>query len=100
VTSAESDGKRVYTLTEAGTAEAERRTAEAGDAWWADPEGGVHPGYLFRAIGALGLAAKQVVRAGTAQQLRQTVDIIDGARKEIYALLAADTPDDGEPPQA
>jgi DNA-binding PadR family transcriptional regulator len=100
VTSAESDGKRVYTLTEEGTAEAERRAAEAGDAWWADPDGGVHPGYLFRAIGALGLAAKQVVRAGTAEQLRQTIDIIDGARKDIYGLLATDTPDEGEPTQA
>jgi DNA-binding PadR family transcriptional regulator len=100
VTSTESDGKRVYTLTEAGTAEAARRAAEAGEAWWAEPAGGVHPGYLFRAIGALGLAAKQVVRAGTAQQLRQAIDIIDGARKEIYELLASDAPDDGDPTDA
>jgi DNA-binding PadR family transcriptional regulator len=96
VTAVESDGKRVYTLTEAGVAEAERRSAEAGDAWWADPDGGVHPGYLFRSIGALGLAAKQVVKAGTAEQLRRTIEIIDRARKDIYELLASDATDVGE----
>jgi DNA-binding PadR family transcriptional regulator len=95
VTPAESDGKRVYTLTDAGTGEAERRAAEGGaDAWWNDRSGSVHPGHLFRAIGALGLAAKQVVRAGTAEQLGAAVDIVDRARKEIYGLLATDSPDE------
>ena len=54
VTSADTDGKRVYTVTADGTAEAERRLAEAGgEPWSVDAGGGVHPGHLFRSIGAL-----------------------------------------------
>jgi DNA-binding PadR family transcriptional regulator len=95
VTSAHSDGKRVYTLTDAGVAEAERRAEEGGaEPWWVVGEGGVHPGYLFRAIGGLGLAAKQVVKAGTAQQVKRAIDVVDRARRELYGLLAADRSDD------
>lgn len=98
VTSTHTDGKRVYTITEAGTAEAERRAEQGGgEPWWSVGEGGLHPGHLFRAIGGLGLAAKQVVRAGTAQQVRRAVDIVDGARKQLYALLATDSPDEPGP---
>ena len=74
-TSAETDGKRVYTITAAGAEEATRRVAEAGaEPWAVGSEGGVHPGHLFRSIGALGLAARQVVHAGTPDQLAKVVD--------------------------
>jgi DNA-binding PadR family transcriptional regulator len=97
VTSAERDGKRVYTLTDAGVAEAARRADEGGaDPWWAVAEGGVHPGHLFRAIGGLGLAAKQVVKAGTAQQVERAIDIVDRARRELYGLLASDRSEDAD----
>jgi len=88
-TSAESEGKRVYTITEAGAAEAERRVAESGGAPWAHgPGAGVHPGMLFRSVGALGLAGKQVVVAGTPAQLARAIEIVDTARQQIYRLLA------------
>jgi DNA-binding PadR family transcriptional regulator len=88
-TSAETDGKRVYTITAAGADEATRRVAEAGAEPWAfGPEGGVHPGHLFRSIGALGLAARQVVHAGTPEQLAKVIEIVDNARREVYRLLA------------
>ena len=93
-TSAETDGKRVYTITTAGAEEATRRIAEAGaEPWAAGSEGGVHPGHLFRSIGALGLAARQVVQAGSPDQLAKVVEIVDNARRDIYRLLA-DEPTD------
>ncbi len=93
-TSAEFEGKRVYTISESGAEEASRRVAEAGGEPWAPgPEGGVHPGHLFRSIGALGLAGRQVVRVGTPEQLAKVVEIVDNARRDVYRLLA-DEPTD------
>ena len=89
-TSAESEGKRVYTITEVGTAEAERRVAEAGGDLWSHGFGsGVHPGMLFRSMGGLAFACKQAVAAGlTAAQLAKAIEIVEGARQQIYRLLA------------
>lgn len=90
VTVAEDDGKRVYTITDSGREEAERRMDDAGGAPWATS--GVHPGQLFRAFGTLGMAAKQIAAAGSPAQLTAAIGIIDQARQTIYQLLA-----DGEP---
>jgi DNA-binding PadR family transcriptional regulator len=84
-------GKRVYTVTEEGAAEAERRIEEAGGEPWATDSGaGVHPGHLFRSIGTLTMAAKQIVAAGTAGQLAAAVKVTDNARKELYRILGDD----------
>lgn len=93
VTSAERDGKRVYTVTDAGRAEAARRIADAGAEPWATAgfDGGANPGLLFRSFGTLGMAAKQVVAAGTPAQLAAAIAIVDNARREIYRLLGDDT---------
>ena len=89
-TSAEADGKRVYTITDAGQTEAERRVAEAGGDLWSHGRGsGVHPGMLFRSIGGLAFAGKQAVAAGLSQaQLAQAIKIVDDARQQLYRLLA------------
>lgn len=94
VTVAENDGKRVFTVTEAGRAEAARRIEEAGAEPWAAAagfDGTANPGLLFRSFGTLGMAAKQVVAAGTPAQLAAAIGIIDNARKELYRLLGDDT---------
>ena len=67
--------------------------AEAGAEPWAVGSEGVHPGHLFRSIGALGMAARQVVQAGTPEQLAKVVAIVDNARRDVYRLLA-DEPTD------
>jgi DNA-binding PadR family transcriptional regulator len=91
VTSADADGKRVYTVTADGIAEAERRIEEAGGEPWASDGGaGVHPGHLFRSIGMLTMAAKQIVAAGTPAQLAAAVKVTDHARKELYRILGDD----------
>jgi DNA-binding PadR family transcriptional regulator len=91
VTSADADGKRVYTATSEGTAEAERRIEEAGGEPWAESGTGIHPGHLFRSIGTLTMAAKQIVAAGTPAQLAAAVKVTDNARKELYRILGDDT---------
>ena len=79
----EQDGKRVYTLTDEGRAEAERRLAQA-PPW-------VSEGPNFReSIKGLALAYRQVVAAGTAEQVDQANQILVDARKQLYRLLAED----------
>lgn len=89
-TSAESDGKRVYTITADGATEAARRIEQAGEPWPGSGAGGVHPGVLFRAIAALTMAAKQTVVAGSPAQLAAAIRVVDGARKEMYRILGED----------
>lgn len=102
VTGTERDGKRVFTVTDAGREEARRRIEEAGAEPWAavGGDGGVHPGLLFRSLGTLGMAAKQVVAAGTAAQLAAAVAVVDNARRELYRLLGDDTTADATDPTA
>ena len=92
VTSADADGKRVFTITDEGRTEAARRVAEAGGEPWAFADPSLHPGRLFRSIGGLTLAAKQVVIAGSPAQLAAAVGIVDRARQELYRLLAEAEP--------
>ena len=92
VTSADADGKRVFTITDEGRTEAARRVAEAGGEPWAFADPSLHPGRLFRSIGGLTLAAKQVVIAGSPAQLAAAVGIVDRARQELYRLLAESEP--------
>lgn len=88
VTSIESDGKRVYAIAAAGTAELER-LEQAGDGpRWNAGGNGVHPGQLFRALRGLELAAKQVLLAGGQQQLASAIAVVSAARTELYRQLA------------
>lgn len=89
--SVEEGGKRVFSLTETGEAEANLRTAAAGDSmpWDRDGERGGH-GELHSALGQLHMAAKQLRMVGTAEQVQRAADILTSARKQLYALLAED----------
>ena len=90
VTAIERDGKRVFEITEAGTAEATRRLEEAGGAPWDLTDDGVGPWQVKESMGLLFLAAKQVSMAGTTEQLQQAVSILAEARKKLYLLLSQD----------
>jgi DNA-binding PadR family transcriptional regulator len=91
VTGEERDGKRVYSITDAGRSELEERKARSGDTppWEAGPLG---PGYreLREAAYQFGVAAMQVWRVGTERQKQQVAEILNEARKRIYALMAED----------
>jgi DNA-binding PadR family transcriptional regulator len=91
VTGQEQDGKRVYTITDAGRVELEERRERGGDhdPWEFGPLGeGL--GQLRDAGFQLAAAAMQVARTGSEPQRKQAAEILADARKKLYALLAED----------
>jgi DNA-binding PadR family transcriptional regulator len=88
VTSAESDGKRVYTITEAGVAllkanpVVDRRGGEGG--------GGDDRPRPWQAFMKLGAAVKQANMEGDDATRTKLIAILARARREVYAMLAED----------
>jgi DNA-binding PadR family transcriptional regulator len=87
VRSSERDGKRVYSITDEGRAEAQRLLDDAGAPPWADVARG---GGIRGAMMQLAAAARQVGTAGSADQVERAVLVITTARKELYKILAED----------
>jgi DNA-binding PadR family transcriptional regulator len=90
VSSAEIDGRRVYTLTDTGRqASAASPTLRS----WSDgaADGSAN---LPDAVKALLGATMQVQRMGTPQARQETLRILTNARRQVYRLLA----DDEDPP--
>lgn len=82
VTSAEVDGKRVFTITESGRELLKTRPAEDAGA----PEGNEkHP---WEAYAKLGAAVKQAAIEGDAATHEKLRAILLKARREVYGLLA------------
>lgn len=85
----EQEGRRVFTLTEAGRAEAEHAREADGDPLDALDGAARDPRLRLRhAVHGLGAAARQVATAGTAEQVDETLSILADARRRIYSLLA------------
>jgi DNA-binding PadR family transcriptional regulator len=84
----EAEGRRVFSLTEAGAAEAAAIRERVGDAPW-ETTGPQDPRMALRqAVHALGGAARQVALAGSADDAQKALEILREARRSIYALLA------------
>ena len=82
------EGKRVFSLTDEGRAEAAKVT-EQGEPWAASPGGPEGAGFrLWQSAMQLGAAVKQVGMAGTPEQVEAALEILAEARKRVYALLA------------
>ena len=90
VTVEERDAKRIFSLTDAGRAEHEKRSSESGDPWKHGGTGGSERPALFESVKQLHLAARQVGMAGDETQVASAVAIVNDARKKLYQLLAAD----------
>ena len=85
----EPNGRKTYSLTEAGRDEA---TRSAGQSPWApetEPEDAKFTA-LPKAGFELAQAAAQVGRTGSPEQIQQAVAAIDEARRRIYSILAQD----------
>jgi len=88
VRSEERDGKRVYSLTDAGRTEGADRTARYGATpWESGAEGEAGTVALFKALAQLVGATKQMRGADAAQMERATA-AIRGASKELYQILS------------
>lgn len=88
----EGEGRRRFTLTDAGRAEAER----LGEAPWEQVTAGVAPAAwnLRDAIAQTAQAAWSVGAAGTEAQQARALEILTEARRRLYAILAeGDQPD-------
>ena len=84
----EHDGKRVYSITDAGTAELKERAARSGDAPWDFGPAAEGLGALRDAGFQLAASAMQVARTGSKEQRERAAEILAEARRKIYALLA------------
>jgi DNA-binding PadR family transcriptional regulator len=83
------DGKRVFSLTDAGRADlAERRERDDGSAPWEIGGFGEAVGQLRDAMFSLGAAAMQVARTGTESQRKKAAEVLAEARKKLYTMLA------------
>ncbi|MDQ6774229.1 MAG: PadR family transcriptional regulator [Candidatus Dormibacteraeota bacterium] len=90
VTGAEVEGKRVFSLTEAGRAEVAAAQQRGRHAPWEGMFGEADDAHsqLRNSAFQLAAAAWQVGRAGSREQVTATVAILDEARRQVYALLA------------
>jgi DNA-binding PadR family transcriptional regulator len=88
----EIEGKRVYSLTDAGRAQVESQK-ESGRTPWDEFAGGgdetLHT--LREAAFKLASAAMQVAHAGSKEQIDRAVAILNDARRQLYAILAEDS---------
>jgi DNA-binding PadR family transcriptional regulator len=94
VTASEADGKRVFELTSSGREAAAAR----GDAPapWESAARGARGGFsqLRELIGQVMAATKQVASAGGEAQVERAAEVLRGARRDLYRILAED--DDAE----
>jgi DNA-binding PadR family transcriptional regulator len=96
VTVAERDGRRTFSITDAGRAEVER-TSEGRRAPWEELADEDHEGTrrlrasLFQVMGAV----MQVAAAGDEGQVARAESLLKGTRKALYRLLAEDDGGDG-----
>jgi DNA-binding PadR family transcriptional regulator len=89
------DGKKTYTLTEAGRTYVQENAEALREPWASEQEGGRDNHIDLRsALHGLMGAVKQVAQAGTAAQMKEAATILNTARKGLYKLLAED--DTGE----
>ena len=84
----ESDGKRRFTLTDSGTAEAKEKAGE--ESPWDHVRAGVAPEqFLLReSTRKLHHAIGQVFAAADESQQKQVRELLDENRRRIYAILA------------
>lgn len=87
ITAKESNGRKTYSLTKDGQAEADK--AAANPPWH---DSAKHDSSRHTALPKAGVelaqAAAQVGRSGTPEQVAEAVQVLDEARRKLYAILA------------
>jgi DNA-binding PadR family transcriptional regulator len=96
VSAQDADGKRVFTISDAGRRHLAEHRSVSGESPWersAVPRGGD----LRRSVAELVGPARQIGRFGSESQVTQAVAVLADATRRLYRILA-DTPD--APPEA
>ena len=85
------DGKRVFSLTDAGRAYAEERAEELAHVFDANSsDEGSEVTDLRQLLMSVGSAAVQVVTTGTPEQVAAARTVLSNTRRELYLILAED----------
>jgi len=90
-------GRRAYQLTDEGRAYADSHADELRAPW--DEVSGTagHPAReMHSLVGQVGMAAFQVITAGSEAQAAQARQVLTDARKSLYRILAADDDETGD----
>lgn len=90
----EQEGRRNYTLTDAGRAYVQERRDDL-VAPWEEMSDSVDDDVasLFKEMRQVGMAAAQIGHMGSPQQIAQARTLLANARRALYSLLAEDEPD-------
>ena len=95
VRSDESEGRKLFHLTDAGREEA----AAAGAPWEAASESVDSDAWeLFNVARQVGMAIFQIAQVGSAEQLASAREVLTNARRSLYGILAEDD-DEQQPPE-
>lgn len=86
----EAEGRKTYSLTEAGRAQADAANGAEREAPRSAPTPAGRAGALAKAGANLTQAALQLGRTGTEEQIAEGVEVLDGARRALYGILARD----------
>ncbi|HTX81315.1 MAG TPA: PadR family transcriptional regulator [Streptosporangiaceae bacterium] len=100
VTDEKSDGRRTYSLTDAGRAYVTANPDKARGAWESSQqqESWQIPG-LFAEAARLGSGIVQLAHAGTPEQIRAAERLLEATRRELYRILAGDPSEDNDDEQ-
>ena len=91
VAAQESDGRKEFTLTDAGREYVEANREKLGEPWAdVNKDVGEGPIAIRRLIGPLAAAAMQVAQVGSDAQVEQARELLVETRKRLYQLLAED----------
>ncbi|HLV72204.1 MAG TPA: PadR family transcriptional regulator [Vulgatibacteraceae bacterium] len=87
----ETAGRRSYRLTDEGRAYVEENAERLTEPWAEmTPEYGEGVPELFKQAAQTGAAVMQIVHSGSARQVAQARDVLAGARRDLYRILADD----------
>jgi DNA-binding PadR family transcriptional regulator len=90
ISSQETEGKRLFSLTDSGREEAERQPA--GQAPWEQVTAGVDQSTVRMrdAVAQAAAAVMQVLHAGTDEQKAKALEVLTETRRKLYSILAED----------
>ncbi|WUI02174.1 PadR family transcriptional regulator [Spirillospora sp. NBC_00431] len=87
----EAGGRRSFHLTDEGRAYVEENADRLAEPWAEmTPEFGEGVPELFRQAAQTGAAVMQIVHSGTPEQVDRAKDVLSGARRDLYRILADD----------